>query len=175
MEKTPSLPTMIHAGIFGSPGTGKYSVFKRIISPEEPLPMQKNPGDYLNHRLALPTVPVSFCTYAPEFLHNLKQGPTSLDRLVTFNRQNRLIILVVDMTNRSSLDLIHLYFELFPKTLPGPVKVVLLVGNKQDLPDHQVTTEELEAIAEQKDCMCTILSAAETGKELYLKIEEAPE
>jgi small GTP-binding protein len=88
-------------------------------------------------------------------------------------------ILVFSVSNKKSFELLNYWYDSIKEVIDIQKKIIVLVGNKIDLPDRQVTNEETVAYAKTKK-MKYFETSAKTGfgikevfKELYQDIYDA--
>ena len=85
-------------------------------------------------------------------------------------------LLVFSVNNKKSFELINYWYESIKEVIDIKKKVVILIGNKIDLPNRQVTNEEAVAFAKSKNIKYFETSAKtgfgikEAFKELYQDI-----
>ena len=79
----------------------------------------------------------------------------------SYYRDSDGILVVFDVSSRDSFSKVRIWVQSIKDTMTTPYDVIL-VGNKSDLPEHFVTTEEAEELAQELG-MKYIETSAKTG------------
>lgn len=128
-----------------------------------------------------PTIAAGFCNA------KVKLGKTEIDLLIwdtagqeayrgltsQYYRDAKIALIVFDLTNPSTLTSVTDWHTRLCDANQGSV-VVVLVGNKSDLPNRQVTQEQGEAVAQEIKALYRETSAV-TGKGINEVFEDACE
>lgn len=128
-----------------------------------------------------PTIAAGFCNA------KVKLGKTEIDLLIwdtagqeayrgltsQYYRDAKIALIVFDLTNPSTLTSVTDWHARLCDANQGSV-VVVLVGNKSDLPNRQVTQEQGEAVAQEIKALYRETSAV-TGKGINEVFEDACE
>jgi len=145
-------PTRLKAVIIGDSGVGKTSLLRRF----DQKPFKEDPGTTIGLNLTTRQLVLNGETIQVVFWDTAGQERfRTMTR--SFYRNSDLVIIVFDVASRSSFESVDQWLDEMRRSAE-PVYTVL-IGNKIDLPDRQVSTEEARQFAQERSLVYLETSA----------------